>query len=93
MRATENLHQIEARSVIDLECPDCQGEGYVLSVGRLGEYVCREATFFPSESLMDCPECGGTGYLEGCGRCLQAFSVHWGQEVCGCTRAALAQAA
>ena len=73
-------------------CPHCQGEGYLLSVGRPGAYSLREASYFPSEAFVTCPECEGAGELLICPECEQVPVISGGREVCACTDA-LARAA
>jgi len=76
-----------------LECSRCQGEGYLLSVGRPGEFSEQDMTFLPSESCSPCPECEGQGEIEVCVDCLESFVIRGGEEVCRCEVLELPQAA
>jgi len=42
-------------------CPDCAGEGYLISVGAPGTWDDLEDCWMPSETLDPCDACQGTG--------------------------------
>lgn len=74
-------------------CPNCQGEGYELLLGRPGVYSHRLEAYHPSESFVRCDECGGEGEIEVCVICLESLQVIDGIELCGCAAQQLAKAA
>jgi RecJ-like exonuclease len=73
------------------DCPECQGEGYLLTF-KTG-FSSRYETFEESESFEGCKLCKGEGFLEVCAICLQPFKVVQGIEVCGCAAVTLPKAA
>lgn len=42
-------------------CPDCAGEGYLISVGAPGTWDDLEDCWMPTETLDPCDACQGTG--------------------------------
>lgn len=54
-------------------CPECSGEGVLLSVGAPGVYSAVDDAFSPSEMLEACDRCGGDGVVEACAACGEPF--------------------
>jgi len=77
--------------VSEIDCPDCQGEGYVICF-QLRFSVSSE-TFEPSEHYQICKSCFGEGSTEVCSFCKSGFQIKEGLEVCQCKATKLAKAA
>jgi RecJ-like exonuclease len=75
-----------------LDCPECQGEGYLLTLGSM-EFSSRFEIYQESESYERCNLCQGEGVLEVCANCLEVFKIVRGIEVCGCESLKLPKAA
>lgn len=75
-----------------IDCPQCQGQGYLLSLGPL-DFSNRYEVFEEVENLVCCKLCRGEGALEVCHLCLTPFSIRGGAEVCYCSTADLLRAA
>jgi hypothetical protein len=75
-----------------ISCPNCQGEGYALLLGRPG-FSERLESYHPTESFVRCDDCGGEGELEVCVICLEPLQIVDGIEVCACAAQQLPKAA
>lgn len=75
-----------------IDCPECQGEGYVLAKGKLS-FSSRYEVFEEAETFVLCQACKGEGVLEVCEICLTPFRIEHGTEVCGCEVMELPKAA
>jgi RecJ-like exonuclease len=75
-----------------IDCLHCQGEGYVLEMGR-AKYSSRFEVFEESESFVLCKSCKGKGILEVCSVCLKPFKIEQAIETCGCEVVELPKAA
>ncbi|MGL4610451.1 MAG: hypothetical protein ACRCYY_12365 [Trueperaceae bacterium] len=76
-----------------ISCPHCQGEGYMLMVGRPGMFSGRLESYHPSEAFMRCDECAGEGEIEVCVVCLEPLQIIGGIEMCSCAAQQLPKAA
>ncbi len=76
-----------------ISCPNCQGEGYALLLGRPGNFSERLESYHPTESFVRCDECGGDGELEVCVICLEPLQIVDGIEACACAAQQLPKAA
>jgi hypothetical protein len=47
-----------------LECPTCDGDGWLCRVCREPESDCQCPPNAPKDRLYECPECGGAGGVE-----------------------------
>ena len=75
-----------------IDCPHCQGEGHVMTIGRMN-FSQRFEVFEETESFVCCNACNGEGVLEVCEICLAPFRIEHGEEVCGCEAVRLPKAA
>jgi RecJ-like exonuclease len=74
-------------------CPSCQGEGYMLMVGRPGKFSTALESYHPSEAFVRCDECAGEGEIEVCVVCLEQLQIVDGIETCACAAQQLPKAA
>jgi RecJ-like exonuclease len=75
-----------------IDCPHCQGEGYLLAFGN-ARFSSQSESYEPDEAFELCTQCNGEGKLEVCALCLEPFQIIQGLEACGCDQIQLPKAA